>query len=217
MPSGDIIQHSHLRFLNKISFYLRSYMLIKELPPESRDKLIAGGFSEDDDINEETDEWDRRGFMDYEIAGQTPLTWAAKRDALLVRALVENGAEINKTNYFKYTPLMIAAQFGVPKIAEYLLESGADLAYKATVHFDGYPVEMDASKISKKYTMERKIEELLGYSNLKETREIIKKYKKKLYVSTAICLTLINDLSQDSKEKLVAAHFPVDNYLDEVE
>lgn len=49
----------------------------------------------------------------------------------IIRKLIAKGADVNAaSDYERYTPLMIAAWYNLPSIAEILLENGADISAK---------------------------------------------------------------------------------------
>lgn len=63
-----------------------------------------------------------------EIAGGTPLMWAVRQNNIeFVKRLIELGADPNKDDEVGRSPLEIACFFGYHGIAEYLLESGAQI------------------------------------------------------------------------------------------
>jgi uncharacterized protein len=58
----------------------------------------------------------------------TPLRYAIDRkDFLMVKLFVENGADVNKANAQGWTPLMTAARVGDREIMAYLIDQGADI------------------------------------------------------------------------------------------
>jgi ankyrin repeat protein len=58
----------------------------------------------------------------------TPLRYAIdRRDFLMVKLFVENGADVNKANTHGWTPLMTAARVGDREIMAYLIDQGADI------------------------------------------------------------------------------------------
>jgi len=74
----------------------------------------------------------------------TPLTYAVYTHLDQVKFLVERGVDINATDGYGHTPLMIAAGYGRLKTVKYLIEHGADLHAKN-------PKGYDALLLSSKY------------------------------------------------------------------
>jgi len=74
----------------------------------------------------------------------TPLTYAAYTHLDQVKFLVERGVDINATDGYGHTPLMIAAGYGRLKTVKYLIDHGADIHLKN-------PKGYDALLLSSKY------------------------------------------------------------------
>lgn len=64
------------------------------------------------------------------VEGWTPLLYATKKiflsEPVVIRQLIDAGANINDHNVFGETPLMYAAAFASDEVVKYLLEKGAD-------------------------------------------------------------------------------------------
>lgn len=65
-----------------------------------------------------------------------------RRDAVGIRALLDDGADLECVDLEGKTPLMIAAKFQAPEIVELLLKAGADPKPKDKL---GYTAEMIAA------------------------------------------------------------------------
>jgi len=86
----------------------------------------------------------------------TPLTYAAYTHIDQVKFLVERGADINVTDGYGHTPLMIAAGYGKYDTVRYLVEQGADIHLK---NIKGYNALLISSKYGQfqivKYLIEK--------------------------------------------------------------
>lgn len=149
-------------------------MQIKDLPPESRDKLIAIEFELEDDLEKE-------GIVSGYIYSYffTPLMYAVfAGDLELVKDLVEHSVNFQTSGKGSLTPLMLAAKNGKHTIVEYLLDKGADA--KRQVEYEGR--QRDAYSISKQMRKQplcsvigfwQKTQKILGTADITKTCEIL--------------------------------------------
>ncbi len=74
--------------------------------------------------------------------GYTALHWAAIGigNPGLVKLLISKGADVNATNDDGYTPLHTSVENGARKIAEILLDNGADIHARTSIGANDYPV-----------------------------------------------------------------------------
>jgi len=92
--------------------------------------------------------------------GGTPLHYAcaALKDRIkCVQLLVESGANVNVQDHKKNTPLMVAAFFGKARIAEFLLEAGADLEVKNNEEKSAIDVADEKKQYEIKMMIERQL------------------------------------------------------------
>jgi len=95
----------------------------------------------------------------------TPLTYAAYTHLDQVKFLVERGADINATDGYGHTPLMIAAGYGRLKTVKYLIDHGADMHLKN-------PKGYDALLLSSKYGYFKVVKYLIDMgANLQTTNK----------------------------------------------
>ena len=80
----------------------------------------------------------------YGVALGTLHTAVLKNNWKISEALIKGGVDIEMrtTDMYEFTPLLIAAYFGIPEMVELLVESGADL--EATDWFGSNAVELSA-------------------------------------------------------------------------
>jgi ankyrin repeat protein len=60
-------------------------------------------------------------------SGQQLRAAVIKGDEATVRALIEQGVDVNATDNYGYSPLLLAIQRNRPEIAKFLIEKGADI------------------------------------------------------------------------------------------
>jgi uncharacterized protein len=64
-------------------------------------------------------------------AGNSPLMWASEYGHVeTVKYLLENGADVNKTNVWGQTSLMFASTWGFTEIVDILIDNNADINIK---------------------------------------------------------------------------------------
>lgn len=66
---------------------------------------------------------------------EDPIFWTAcmHDSSKIVALFIKNGCDVNESNEYGHSVLMVAASFGSPEVLELLLKSGADATHKRTV------------------------------------------------------------------------------------
>ncbi len=150
-------------------------MLIKDLPKESREKLVQAGFDENNSVNSHRE-------VHAPLLGEypmTPLTYAAREgDVDLTYILIKNGANVDlRDNSYNLTPLMWATWYARNKVVRCLLNREADA--NLTGKIPGYP-EGTAYQYTKRipccgftslwYTAQKQ----LGYGDITKAQKALK-------------------------------------------
>lgn len=153
-------------------------MLISNLSNKARKKLLEFGFTENSDINCEQE----GGNALYGWFSFTPLMYAAYQgEGDIVQELVQNGAELNKTDeFFKFTALMWAAWEGRDKVVEHLLAAGADSTYESNYRgksCNAYSLSKKESCCSFVGFLQR-VKKVVGTADVDHTHEILNPNRK---------------------------------------
>jgi ankyrin repeat protein len=80
-----------------------------------------------------------------------------------VQMLIERGAKVNVQDHKKNTPAMVASFFNKPKILQYLIDEGADLAIRNNEDKDAFDVADEKDHYECRSIMSRCFEKLGVY------------------------------------------------------